>query len=289
MKCTTVKYLGPSYYPNCFELEYEPGQVERVTMRELRLLLRNTPKDLPVCTALAAPHPDPLPDYWDLSVHRNMRRALETLMPGTHHASHIAALCNSVPGGHRFEQGTGMPECVPTTDEELAVLLQSLNFSLITTVVDPWSGTGTIARKFNSMGHMVTTNDICHRYRCDSYEDALQPALYRRWQAKGLADAIITSPWARVADVAAPLAAEFAGRVACVLLPGSFLVEANEPRSQWLASLKAAGRIFCTLALPLDGCPQRPIGLSLPVLTVGRPRLTVVVLDTHHLTPVVGV
>ena len=61
--------------------------------------------------------------------------------------------------------------------------------------------------------------------------------------------------------LAAPLTVEFAERVVCMHLPGTFVVEASEPRSVWLAQLKAEGRLFGVFSLPPGPVGHRCIWL----------------------------
>ena len=258
--CATVRYLGPAYYPQGFELEFDSGKKERVGLRRVKQM-DVEPLAAPVSLSSIALEADSLPGHWDLSVHANMLHALQILMPGPRKVAHVTSLCKHVPDGEKFKSVNGVPECVPITEPEIAVLLEYVDLSLITSIADVWSGTGTIPRYFQRMGHTVVANDICERYPAEFHEDALQPSLYRRLKAKGLCDAIVTSPWFKMADLAAPLAAEFCDRLACLHLPGTFIVDAPEARAVWLAQLKAEGRLFTVLSLPPGPVGHRCIWL----------------------------
>ena len=176
-------------------------------------------------------------------------------MPGPRNVAHLISLCEKLKSMH------GVPECVPITMPELNVLTDHVDLTMITSVADPWSGTCTIPRYFKASGHVVTSNDICQRYEAHLHEDALQPALYRKFKAKGLCDAIISSPWFKMADLAVPLAVEFADRTVCMHLPGTFIVDASEARAVWLSQLKAEGRLFTVLSIPPGHVEHRCIWL----------------------------
>ena len=182
-------------------------------------------------------------------------------MLGPRNVAHLTSLCKHVPDGEKFKSLHGAPECVPITIPELNVLVDHVDLSMVTSITDPWSGTGTIPRYFKALGHVVASNDVCERYETQFHEDALQPALYRKLRSKGLCDAIITSPWSEVADLAVPLAVDFADRVVCMHLPGTFIVNASEARSVWLARLKAEGRLFTVLSIPPGPVGRRCIWL----------------------------
>jgi len=74
--------------------------------------------------------------------------------------------------------------------------------------------------------------------------DALQPGNYRTWRDKyGSCDAVITSPWFAVLDIAVPLAVMASRVVACVHVPSYYLTDMTESRARYFRKLSLEGRL----------------------------------------------
>ncbi len=54
-----------------------------------------------------------------------------------------------------------MPECVPTMETEVLRLVECVQLGLCVNVLDPFSGTGTIAKVLGGRHRRVVTNGIC--------------------------------------------------------------------------------------------------------------------------------
>ena len=132
---------------------------------------------------------------------------------------------------------------------ELAPLLQVVDFSKCTGVLDPWSGTGTVARVFRQKGYMTYRNDVFTGHEAERHEDALQPGFYRRVQDVWSYDAIVASPWFAMLDLALPLAVSFAPVVA-FHVPGHYVTDVHDVRRGYLQSLAKAGRLALIMGLP---------------------------------------
>ncbi len=78
-------------------------------------------------------------------------------------------------------------------------------------------------------------------------------------------DAVVTSPWFSVLDVALPLLVDAARVVACVHVPGHYLSSGPLPRFAYLQSLQRQGRL-----LILYGLPRGPTGWRCAWLVVFR-------------------
>jgi hypothetical protein len=203
-----------------------------------------------------------LPDSWDVSQPGQLREALELLMPGQWHQGHITGLSKKMPGAVGFLQPAGpggelMPECVPTMETEVLRLLECVQLGLCVNVLDPFSGTGTIAKVLGCRHRRVVTNDIHLGHAADYTLDALQPSSYGRLRSSmgGLIDSVVTSPWSAALDLALPLLVASVATVACVHVPGHYFTSAVEPRAAYLRSLQEQGRLFVVL-----GLPRGPIG-----------------------------
>eukprot|EP00877_Chromochloris_zofingiensis_P012150 jgi/Chrzof1/7189/Cz02g14070.t1 len=173
-------------------------------------------------------------------------------MPGNHWSPHITKVASAVtaataPGSN--------PQCVPTTAEEVNSLLAVLDFSSVSTIVDPFSGTGTIKQQFSKAGYTVSTNDISTAHTADQHADATQPSYYKTLSAADNLHAVVTSPWFTVLDIVLPLAVLCATRVVCMHVPGSYLTSAPVPRLRYLQGLQQSGRLMVIM-----GLPRGPVG-----------------------------
>ena len=63
-------------------------------------------------------------------------------------------------------------------------------------------------------------------------------------------NAVVTSPWFRVLDLASSLSVHFAEQVICLHAPGHFISDAPPPRRAWIASLREQGRLVVVTGLP---------------------------------------
>jgi len=74
--------------------------------------------------------------------------------------------------------------------------------------------------------------------------NALQPGNYRAWRKKyGQCDAVMTSPWFAVLDIALPLAVLASRKVACVHVPSHYMTDMTESMAQYFRHLSHAGRL----------------------------------------------
>ncbi|GIL56559.1 hypothetical protein Vafri_11884 [Volvox africanus] len=101
-------------------------------------------------------------------------------------------------------------------------------------------------------GLPMLCNDVSRQQGADRHEDALQPAFYRRVQDVWPYDAIITSPWLAVLDLALPLATFFAPIVA-MHVPSHAVTNAHAVRRGYLQKLAEVGRLALMMGLPNKG------------------------------------
>ncbi len=207
-----------------------------------------------------------LPPTWELAQPEQLLAALQLLMPGDWHQGHITGLARKMPGATGFLSsrldGRPAPECVPTLDTEVERLLQCVHLGLCATVLDPFSGTGTMARVLSGRHHRVVTNDIFDGHAADYHMDALQPSFYTTMQRElGIIDAVVSSPWFAALDIALPLLVASAASVACVHVPGHYLTSGVMPRFAYLRELQAQGRLFVIMGLPRGPMGRRCVWL----------------------------
>ena len=210
-ECTTARHFG------LVKLVFHKGKRETTTLHKVNQ--RDPPPlNMLVSAAETSSLGGELPDYWDLSVHVNKTVALHTWMQGPRSVAHLTSLCKHVPEGEKCKSMHRVPECVPITIPASNVLINHVDLTMITM---EWYWCHT--QYFKALGHVVMSNDICQHYEARMHENALQPALYRKIKAKGLWDAIISSPWFKMVDLIVPLAVVFANRIVCMHLPDTYI------------------------------------------------------------------
>jgi len=143
-----VTYNGPSSLPECFTVHWESGDVTHHTWRELRPMLARATV---VVSAMAIPGQKV--EKIDYTSVEGLATALNRLMPGAWDSRWVARLVNSMPGGvnslqHPGQPRPGEPECCETLEAEVQPLIRLIDFTRVPVIVDPFSGTGTVARVF---------------------------------------------------------------------------------------------------------------------------------------------
>lgn len=275
----TVHYLGFDKMPYPFDVTYADGSSDRLSLRQVRhsLLPENAVVPAPVSVPSArggritratglhssAQLYDELPRVFDLSSTTGVRVALDELMPGPWSVEHVAKLSQFCPGGDRYRPAPARPsqstspEGVQTFPEEVTALLIAVDFSFTTSIVDMFSGSGTIRKVFHESGvdAAVTTNDIERTVEAAYHLNALQPASYRALRASVGLQAVVMRPFYPVLDLALPLAVHFADQMVCCRVPRHYLSHAPPARMTWLRQLQQAHRLFV-----LNGLPIGPMG-----------------------------
>ena len=230
---------------------YADGSVEELSP----LLVRRRAK---VTDSATSSHvqPDTLPDFWCLTDAPSLSTALQSLMPGTWAASHITRLSRSLNDVYCPSKLLSLP-LAPTSGAEVESLCDFLDLTQLGVVLDPWVGTGTVARVLESRGVTTRTNDLNPSRKAHTHLDALQPGLYRSTARQVSIDGVITSPWFAVLDIALPLAVLAARTVACVHVPGHYVTDAHPARCAYLKGLMAQGRLHILWNLPKGAMGRR--------------------------------
>jgi hypothetical protein len=143
---------------------------------------------------------------------------------------------------------------VETLAGEVRPLLRAVDFSQITTALDPFSGAGIVASELRSVGVTVTTNDLNRHWSANLRVDALQPSLYQSHRVQ----CIVSSPWFAVLDIAIPLAVLHCP-FAAFHCPGHYLTNAPIPRQHYFSKLQSEGRLHVIMGLPRGATGYRCI------------------------------
>ncbi len=113
-------------------------------------------------------------------------------------------------------------------------------------VLEPLAGAGTVTRVLCAAGcPRVFANDLSVLHPADAHLDACQPASYAELVRLAGApfDAIVTSPWFSVLDVALPLLVERPVSLpACMCLATKYSSSGPMPRFAYLQTLQRQGR-----------------------------------------------
>ena len=224
-----------------FDIYYDDGEIEEGLSRTK---IRNRQVRAVVSTTI-------LTDQrweWNLLQRSSLLAALQFLMPGEWAARHVSILHKQL---HQFlRQPHHQLPIVPTMEVEITPLLQHVDFSDAWHILDPFSGNGTVASIFSQVGLKVWTNDLNPTMPAHTHHNALDLPFYTRRNNGFLPDAIVTSPWFGLLDIAIPLLVHIAKIVACIHVPGHYFSDAHSARSTYLQRLASSGRLHILWNLP---------------------------------------
>ncbi|KAK3241602.1 hypothetical protein CYMTET_48648 [Cymbomonas tetramitiformis] len=131
-------------------------------------------------------------------------------------------------------------ELIITAPNEVRRLSAEVDWKSVSGVWDPWAGTGIIGEVMKEQwSHLsVMNNDWNSQLGWPEALNALQPGNYGAWRKKyGVCDAVITSPWFTVLDLAFLLAILANRVVACIHVPSYFLTDMTEIRARYFREL----------------------------------------------------
>ena len=165
---------------------------------------------------------------------------LNELMPGAGGWPRSTAVKMSklLPGGPSFLQlGTGRPECVVTLPAEYESLLDSVDWSQLEVLIDPFAGTGTTRHVMQPRtGLPVVLSDIW------PWSSELQ--LYNALEIDDMREltsvytpgsfAFVTSPWYAFNDVALPVMMACQPAAVFAHVPPWYVTDAHDRRRAWL-------------------------------------------------------
>jgi hypothetical protein len=132
---------------------------------------------------------------------------------------------------------------------EFAPLVQAIDFSHISSVLDPWCGTGTTRTAIGPAirpGGRVFLSDIdISVNEADAHGDALDTSYLRQLAEphEGMFDAVVTSPRFDYADLALPPLLAIARFGVFMHISSAWLANPSEGRSNFLSGLAAEGRL----------------------------------------------
>ncbi len=233
----TARFTGVERRPRYFDIEYDDGKRE-VSLSTTFVRNRLLPAGGMACV---------LPGTWALHTPEGVSTALQQLMPGLWDQGHLTKLAGKIACTYADPQSA--PH-TPTKHAEVRALCQLLDLSQLGVVLDPWAGDGAIRRELSKTGVPVVDNDLNPERPTSMHGDALQPDFYRAVETRAPVDAVVTSPWFAILDLALPLAVSAARVVACVHVPGHYVSDAHPARAKYLAALMRAGRLHILWNLP---------------------------------------
>jgi hypothetical protein len=189
----------------------------------------------------------------DIKDTATLNRFLQENMPGNWSKMHLTKLFQKLPGNKDFfQKDKHTTECVQTIPSEVDRLLNVMNLKDIKTILEPFDGTGTISsclkKKLNNVN--IITNDIVPEHgNPDICENALDSKLYLE---HGPFDAIITSPWFCMNDIAFPRMLKYCNYFLAMHLPSYYICNAPSPRLKFIKKLANEKRICVISDMPRD-------------------------------------
>jgi hypothetical protein len=212
---------------------------------------------------------DGISSDFNLSDSSGVLEALETLMPSPNGwtKGHATRLANQLKGGKNFlqPQGSytpGQPQRIATTELEIRALLEVIDFTLISSIVDTFSGGSTIKRIFKQESDVqVLCNDVDSGVDAYYHMDALQPSTYIKIKKEYGLDAVIISPTFAFLDLALPLAVLHAEQLVCCHVPGHYFTCAPSARFEWMRQLQEQKRLHVLAGLPIGPSHRRCLWL----------------------------
>jgi hypothetical protein len=240
-----ARFISVDRRPFYFDVEYPDGTVvTRVSATIVRRRHHPAPgaAQLPVSMAAHC-----LPEQWDLQTAGGLRTALQLLMPGPWSQPHLTRLANEI---SRTLQQPHNAARTPTGRGEVEALTAFIDFSQLGLVLDPWAGTGRVKEVLHPRGACVLDNDLDASTPAALHADALQPTFYTCISQTRTIDAVVTSPWFTVLDLALPLAVHYTRTLVCMHVPGHYVTDAHPIRASYLQSLMRQDRLHILWNLP---------------------------------------
>jgi hypothetical protein len=235
-----VHYRGIRARPEYFEVRYEDGDTETLTMQQLKPLLRPPGAKLPSVRQQARARQEPT-----RRSSRQQRAAAVTMASG----GGSGLLLEGMPG-HWPEADLriaaaavdaylhGLPPTLPYTPLMVDSLIEAVELTGYLSVLDPFGECGAVAAGLTQAGIPVTVGTRAQPHRHCALADSFYDSLPRP------PEAVVTAPWPDLLDAFLPIAVRRASRVVCCLVPLAYLSSAPGPRRAWLARLWRDDRLL---------------------------------------------
>jgi hypothetical protein len=187
--------------------------------------------------------------------------AMKLITIGDWHGAIMSKLFKALPTQMGYWNSDGTPDVPEVAPAEVHVLCRVIDLSGVTCVVDPWSLTPLVAGMLTALGGItplnVTTNNPDPLSQADTHFDPLQPGFYEAVIASQHDCAFITIPPLKLLDLAVPLLMHHVQSVVCVYVPGTFIMDASDPRQAWLQALQLQDRLCVICGLPKGASGSR--------------------------------
>ncbi len=167
----------------------------------------------------------------------SLKELLDEYLPGEWPAATVTRLANCLPGGSRFLQASGRPECVATLPEEYEALIQDINWTDIDVVVDPFAGTGTTRRVLQQrLQKPVVLADIWPWSAEVEVSNALDPISMRSLVSTLVPGRFVyvTSPWYVFNDLALAIMMSCGPGAVFAHVPPWYITDAHDRRRSLL-------------------------------------------------------
>ena len=224
---------------------------------------------------IASRHPFSLsdPSQWRLTTTEAVIAQLNRFMPGSWSAGHIAKLVSQLPLSNLSYPSFSL--YAPTEEAAYDCLKEALNWHLIGSILDPWSGHGGTRKALHGLA-MVCSTDVVQRDLTPLHAllNAVEPADIEAVCGHfGGFDGIVASPWFGLLDLALCAALPAARRFVAFHVPGHFVTSAHPARADFLQRLSEEGRLLVISNLPRSSMGWRCAWLIIFSSSAERERL----------------
>lgn len=259
-----LTFLGEELFPKCLQVSWSDGTVEKLDLRAAKRGLQSpeataleeaameaeaAAKANAVAAAVAIRHEGgELPGRWDWHDGHDVSRIMKRLMPGKWEAVHCTRLFNSRPGTAAYVEQVKERQHAKSAVERIKLLMKVVNLKLASCLVDPWGDMmGDRAGAWADAGLRVMRNSHRHMEGFELNGDALQPGWYKDVASRKELGTIVSTPWARNLDIAAPLATRFVSEAVMLEVPVSWVTCAPPARAAWLEELRQEKKLLCIM------------------------------------------
>ena len=213
------------------------------------------------------------PSQWRLRSVEALAALLSQEMPGPWPASHLTKLFRQLPGTHLDPALLRLFS--PTKAAEYEPLVDALKWEQISTVWDPWCGSGS-TRAAVPADTCVFLSDIVRRRdaHVHALANAVEPSdLLSVSERHGPFSGIVASPWFALLDLAVCAALTQPVDFVAFHVPCHYIASATPPRAEFFQRMSEEGRLLLIMNLPRSSYGRRCAWMVVFKTTALRDRL----------------
>jgi hypothetical protein len=259
----TARYLGPSAGPKCIRLTCTDGTTLDFKYTDVHRVVPEPASSKPHAHVTHIPGTD-LPKQWKLGTAEDLTKALRLLMPHLPWLpSELNPMLKAMPEQPLFIRADGKPISLSVSPLEILALMDTIDFSHVTSIFDPWGIYSVIREVFVANNFPCVVHSVLPPKQVTLNQSPLQPDFYEHAVNLKKLDAVVTVAPTELLDLALPLASHFTPSVACFLVCSHFLTAGPAPRLKWLQNMQQAGRLCIVCGLPKNGGQDKAVWLCI--------------------------